>query len=92
MDELLNFGDAIKALKDGKAIARTGWNGKGMFIYYVPGGDYQTQTHIAKKAFGVSVKYNPYLAIKNVNDTVSTWIPSVNDVLAEDWFIKNIVE
>lgn len=29
----LNFGDAIKALKEGKKVARKGWNGKGMFLF-----------------------------------------------------------
>jgi hypothetical protein len=29
--------------------------------------------------------YNPYLAIKTVQGSVSTWVPSINDVLAEDW-------
>ena len=28
----LNFGEAIQALKEGKRVARVGWNGKGMWI------------------------------------------------------------
>lgn len=32
----LNFGQALEALKDGKRVARTGWNGKGMFIFLRP--------------------------------------------------------
>lgn len=32
----LNFGDAIKALKEGKMVARKGWNGKGMFVFMRP--------------------------------------------------------
>ena len=31
------------------------------------------------------VPYNAYMAIKNVDNTVSTWVPSVNDCLATDW-------
>lgn len=31
--KLVDFGEAIKALKQGKRIARKGWNGKGMFIF-----------------------------------------------------------
>ena len=34
MNENLNFGDAIKALKEGKKVARKGWNGKNMYVYY----------------------------------------------------------
>lgn len=32
----LNFGLAIQALKQGKLVARQGWNGKGMFIFMRP--------------------------------------------------------
>lgn len=83
----MNFGMALEALKRGERVARPGWNGKGMFVYYVPAAAYPVQTGAAKAYFGEGslVPYNAYLAIKNVNDTVSTWVPSVNDVLAEDW-------
>lgn len=29
----LSFGEAITALKEGKRVAREGWNGKGLFIF-----------------------------------------------------------
>ena len=32
----MNFGEAIEALKQGKRTARSGWNGKGMFIFMRP--------------------------------------------------------
>lgn len=85
----LTFGDALVALKQGKNVSRAGWNGKGMFVYYVPPASYPVQTGAAKSHFGEGslVPYNAYLAIKNVNETVSTWVPSVNDCLAEDWTI-----
>lgn len=83
--QLYSFENALYALKCGKAIKREGW--KDMFVYYVSGGDYKTQTNIAKKEFGDAVKYNPYFAVKNQNGTVSIWIPSVNDCLATDWVI-----
>ena len=85
----MNFGKALEEMKIGKAIARDGWNGKGMFVYFVAGGSYPAQMDIAKqivKEYG-EVKYNPYMAIKNVNGTVSTWVPSVNDCLATDWHV-----
>ena len=28
----MNFGQAIEALKEGKAVQRAGWNGKGLFV------------------------------------------------------------
>lgn len=29
----MKFGEAIEKLKSGKKLSRTGWNGKGMFIF-----------------------------------------------------------
>ena len=83
----MNFGEALEAVKEGKRIARKGWNGKGMYVYYIPANSYKAITEVAREEFGDMVPYNPYFAIKNVNNTVSTWVPSVNDCLAEDWFI-----
>lgn len=31
--QLVDFGEAIKALKQGKRVQRNGWNGKGLFIF-----------------------------------------------------------
>lgn len=31
-----NFGQAIEAMKQGKRVAREGWNGKGMFVFQRP--------------------------------------------------------
>lgn len=84
----MNFGHAIEAMKGGKAVQRAGWNGRGMFVYYVPAGKYPARTGIAKEFFGEElVPYEAYFAIKNVGGTVSTWVPSINDCLAEDWLI-----
>lgn len=36
VQENLDFGKALEALKQGKRVARKGWNGKGMFIFIRP--------------------------------------------------------
>ena len=36
MIENLNFGQALEALKSGKRVYRSGWNGKGVFIFLRP--------------------------------------------------------
>ena len=83
----MNFGQALEYVKEGKKIYRNGWNGKGMYVYYVPAAKYKRCTEAAADLVDENnmVQYNPYFAIKNVNNTVSTWVPSVNDCLAEDW-------
>lgn len=87
--EGMTFGGALVALKRGAKVARAGWNGKGMFAYLVPAASYPAQTGAAKSHFGEGalVPYNAYLALKNVDNTVSTWAPSGGDALAEDWLI-----
>jgi hypothetical protein len=87
-DKTYRFGMAIEFLEIGKKMVRAGWNGKNMFVYYVPPASYPPMTEVAKEAFGENlVPYNAYFAIRNVDGTVSTWVPSVNDCLAKDWYI-----
>ena len=85
----MNFGDALALLKCGARIARIGWNGAGMFAYYVPAASYPAQTGAAKKFFGENalVPYRAYLALKTAQGDVATWAPSCSDVLAEDWVV-----
>lgn len=94
----MSFGDALISLRSGQMVARHGWNGKGMFIYLVPANSYPATTPAAKQAFAlksssvgpnneIMVPYTEYIAIKSVNDTVTPWLPSQTDVLAEDWYI-----
>ena len=37
----MSFGLAVEAVKKGKKIARAGWNGKGMFLFLVPGSTFK---------------------------------------------------
>lgn len=85
-----NFGEALKYLKRGLKVTRKGWNGNGMFVVYqkaYPQGiPCNKQT---AKAWGINEGdlfiCNPYLQIKQVDGSHSMWVPSIGDVLAEDW-------
>lgn len=83
----LDFGQAIYDLKYGKKLARSGWNGKGMYLYYVPANHYPAVTEIAKAEFGDIVPYGAYIAMKTAQGNVVPWLASQTDVLAEDWEI-----
>jgi hypothetical protein len=83
----LNFGQAIEAAKQGKKVARQGWNGKGMFAYIVPAASYPAQTEVAKAEFGDMVSYREYWALKTAQGDIATWAPSGSDSLSEDWVI-----
>lgn len=84
-----SFGVAIAAAKEGKRILREGWNGSGMFLYYVPAAEYPAVTPAAKRYFGVNgmVPYRAYWALKTAQGDVAPWSPSGSDSLADDWII-----
>ena len=88
----MNFGKVLEAAKLGHEIAREGWNGKGMFVVYQKG--YPQGIPCNKQtaeAWGLNegdlFKCEPYLQIRMVNGSHAMWVPSINDVLAEDWFL-----
>ena len=84
----MNFGNALELLKQGFKVARIGWNGKGMFLYYVPAAAYPPSTEIANKAFGgEDVPYGAYLAMKTAQGNVVPWLASQTDMLSDDWCV-----
>ena len=56
----MDFGKALELLKEGKKVARSGWNGKGIYVYYVPAASYKACTETAREEFGEMVPYEPY--------------------------------
>lgn len=89
MTEDQNFGTAIQALKHGKRVARKGWNGKGMFAYYVPGSKFTVNQPPLNEIFseGTEVEYRPHIDLKAVDGSCGVWNPNMMDILAEDWII-----
>ena len=80
--QALTFGDALHMLKLGKRIARTGWNGKGMWLVLIhPGNAMHTS------AAG-SFDMQPCIGMKTADGKMQPgWLCSQNDMLAEDWQI-----
>lgn len=74
----MNFGEALAALKAGKKVARSGWNGKGLWC--------ELQTPDANSKMTL-----PYIYLNYPTDAQNTpgarvpWLASQTDVLAEDW-------
>ena len=85
--DCMSFGLAIEAMKKGKKVARRGWNGKGMFLYYVPEGRYPARTDAAKSIATEDgkVDYGAYIAMKTAQGNVVPWLASQTDILADDW-------
>lgn len=85
----MSFGLAVEAMKMGYKVTREGWNGKGMFLYYVTADYYPVKMDAAKSFFGENsmVPYRDYIAMKTVNNEVVPWVASQSDILANDWKI-----
>lgn len=75
----MTFGDALAALKAGKKVARSGWNGKGMWLLL--------QTPDAHSKMTLPYIYIEYPAghPAYANGSRVPWLASQTDVLAEDW-------
>lgn len=84
-----DFGTATHLMKLGNRVQRAGWNGKGMFVYYVPAASYPMQRNSLETMGGLfpddMVPYGAYIAMKTAQDNVVPWLASQTDVLAEDW-------
>lgn len=68
MEEMMNFGKAIEALKQGKPVTRQGWNGKGMFIFQRPEDNIPISNILNIKSLPQSVK-SYYLGKVPADDT-----------------------
>ena len=85
----LTFGLAIELLKKGAKVARAGWNGKGMFLFLVPGSTFTVNRAPLLGIYpeGTQINYCPHIDMKTADDKVVPWLASQTDVLAEDWVV-----
>lgn len=81
----LTFSDALIYLKRGNRLARAGWNGKGLCVYLI---NETTSVEFEDNydGFNLQATIQPYFVIIS-GDTANTWVPSVSDILATDWYI-----
>jgi hypothetical protein len=78
----LTFGMAVEALKKGARIARSGWNGKGMWLVLVKAGYFDVGISLVDTA-GLL----PWIGMKTADNKFVPWLASQTDVLADDWMI-----
>jgi len=70
----MEIGQAIRALRDGKRIARAGWNGKNMYL------ELQVPDEHSKMTL-------PYVYMRTAQGDLVPWLCSQTDLLANDWEI-----
>ena len=83
----MNFGDALSLLKRGHRVARAGWNGKGMFLFLVPGSHFKVNREplLSIMGEGTEVEYHAHVDMKTAQGYVVPWLASQADLLSEDW-------
>jgi len=83
------FGEAIALLKQGYKVAREGWNGKGMFIFLVPGSKFKVNRPPLMGIYpeGTEVEYHAHIDLKTAQGYIVPWTISQVDALAEDWVL-----
>ena len=68
------IGWAVKQMRDGRLVARRGWNGKGMWLYLVADPDPMLEASTM-----------PYVVMNTADGGKVPWLCSQTDLLANDW-------
>lgn len=87
----LNIGEAIQNLRAGNAVARSGWNGKGLML--------KLQVPDANSKMTLPYIYMEYPSTpasdnapaNHINARVP-WLASQTDILAEDWAVVEVAK
>lgn len=85
----LNFGLAIESMRIGKKVARKGWNGKNMFIFWVNGSVFKVNRPPLLGIYdeGTEINYHSHIDMKTADGQVVPWLASQTDMAALDWEI-----
>lgn len=85
----MTFGQALEAMKSGIKVARSGWNGKGMWLKLIAPGitivGYEPNEYGVKS--GDSIPCRPFFQLFTAQKDLAKWAPSGSDALAEDWMV-----
>lgn len=72
----MDIGRAVSAMHDGQKVARSGWNGKNMYL----------QLQVPDKNSKMTL---PYVYMYTAQGDLVPWLCSQTDLLATDWQITS---
>lgn len=83
----MNFSAALEEIKDGVRVARSGWNGKGMFVFLVPGSHFTVNRAPLLGIYppGTEIDYRTHIDMRTADGSIVPWLASQTDLLADDW-------
>ena len=73
-NEIMSFSKALELIKQGKKLARVGWNGKGMCV--------ELQVPDDHSKMGLA-----YMYLKTASGLLCPWSISNSDALTDDWVV-----
>lgn len=87
--ESRTFSWALDYIKEGKKLTRLGWNGRGMFVFLVPGSQFKVNRFPLLGIYpeGTLIDYHAHIDMRTVNGEIVPWVASHTDLLADDWQI-----
>lgn len=71
---MFGIGQAVKEMRDGRRVARAGWNGKDMYL--------ELQIPDANSKMTL-----PYVYMRTAQGDLVPWLCSQSDLLASDWSV-----
>ena len=102
----MRFGEALELMKAGRCLARSGWNGRKMWVTYTAGSVVPLRsitkgTALAKLCtfnhqldpdkFGGQVTINGHFDMRAADGSlVVGWLASQTDMAAEDWEVVDL--
>lgn len=103
MNNYMTFGKALEELNKGAFVARSGWNGKGMFIYKVEASDptleqlrgrcrdaidYANSRDNEMHSTQEKTHINAHIDMKAADGSIVVgWLASQTDMQADDWYV-----
>lgn len=83
----MDFGEVLRGLRMGNKYARTGWNGKDMFIYLVAGSTFICNRPPLLGIYpeGTEITYLSHIDMRTADGSCVPWLASQTDILAYDW-------
>lgn len=83
----MDFGEALKVLKDGGRVTRASWGDRGMFLHLVPGSTFAVNRPPLLGIYdeGTEINYLPHIDMRTADGSCVPWLASQADLLAGDW-------
>lgn len=85
-EEVMDFGVALMNLKEGRRVARNGWNGKGQYLELATDISYTSAAGQIINCEHAAIG-NKAIAFVGTSGVQMGWLASQADMLAEDWII-----